>query len=112
MDDLVVGPWCDGHGDAQQGSEAGVPGVTAVESEHELVEVDLEVFAPQAVIDAERPCLRIQRHPQLVMPENLDQIAATTPENVQIARVRIAIQRLLDLHRQAVHATPVMQSSA
>src|SRR5438045_3201046 len=40
------------------------------------------------------------------MPENLDQMAALAAEHVEIAAVRIALQRLLHLDRQAVHAAP------
>ena len=46
-------------GDAEERAEGGVSGATSVEAEDELVEVGLEVFATQAVIDAERPALEI-----------------------------------------------------
>src|SRR3954463_1502067 len=46
-------------GDAEKRAEGGVPGAASVEAEDELVEVGVEVFAPQAVIDAERPALEI-----------------------------------------------------
>jgi hypothetical protein len=46
------------------------------------------------------------------MPEDFDQIAANTPENVEIARMRIPPQRLLNLQGQAVHAAPLMRSCA
>ena len=36
-----------------------MPGVASIESEHELIEVGLQVFAAQAVIDAQRPCLEV-----------------------------------------------------
>lgn len=36
-----------------------MPGAASIESEHELVEVGLQVFAAQAVIDAQRPCLEV-----------------------------------------------------
>ena len=42
-------------GDAEERAEGGVSGAASVEAEDELVEVGLEVFAAQAVIDAERP---------------------------------------------------------
>ena len=48
-----------GGGDAEEGGEAGVPGAASIESEDELVEVGLQVFAAQAVIDAQRPCLEV-----------------------------------------------------
>src|SRR3954447_6956870 len=45
--------------DAEKRAEGGVPGAASIEAEDELVEVGLEVFATQAVIDAERPALEI-----------------------------------------------------
>ena len=41
-----------GGGDAEEGSERGVPGAAPVEAEDELVEIGLKVFAAQAVVDA------------------------------------------------------------
>ena len=38
------------------------------------------------------------------MPEDFGEIAATSAEDVEIARVRIALQLLLNLKRQALHA--------
>src|SRR3954453_15814615 len=46
-------------GDAEERAEGGVSGAASVEAEDELVEGGLEVFAPQAVIDAERPPLEV-----------------------------------------------------
>src|SRR3954452_17074893 len=46
-------------GDAEERAEGGVSGAGSVEAEDEPVEVGLEVFATQAVIDAERPALEI-----------------------------------------------------
>src|SRR3954451_19096150 len=46
-------------GDAEEGAEGGMSGAAPIEAEDELVEVGLEVFATQAVIDAERPALEI-----------------------------------------------------
>lgn len=37
------------------------------------------------------------------MPKNFDQITPTTPENVRIAGVRVALQGLLHLQGKAVH---------
>ena len=49
-------------GDAEQGSECGVPGAPAVEAEDEFIEVGLEVFAAQPVIDAqEAQTLRLEK---------------------------------------------------
>src|SRR3954469_8285196 len=40
------------------------------------------------------------------MPKNFDQMTAFATENIKIAGMRIALQPLLDLKRQAVHAAP------
>jgi len=40
------------------------------------------------------------------MPENLRQIAAAPPENVQVASVWITLKPLLNLKREALHAAP------
>src|SRR4051812_48684083 len=45
--------------DTEERAEGGVSGAASVEAEGELVEVGLEVFATQAMIDAERPALEI-----------------------------------------------------
>ena len=45
--------------------------------------------------------LGVERHAQPVVPEYLDQVAALSTEGENIARVRIALQRLLDLQRQS-----------
>ena len=41
-----------------------------------------------------------------VMPENLDQVAPTTAENVQIPRMWVVPEVFLDLERERVHAAP------
>src|SRR5215217_9267245 len=46
-------------GDTEERAEGSMSGAASVEAEDELVEVGLEVFATQAVIDAERPALEI-----------------------------------------------------
>src|SRR3954447_11847279 len=46
-------------GDAEERAEGGVSGAAPVEAEDKLVEVGLEVFSTQTVIDAERPALEI-----------------------------------------------------
>src|SRR6266849_10907237 len=48
--------------------------------------------------------LRIKRRPQAVMPENLDQFAASPPEDKKITGVRIALQSLLGSQSEGVHA--------
>ena len=50
-------------GDAEQGSECGVPGAPAVEAEDEFIEVKLEVLAAQPVIDAQGPDLEVGEDP-------------------------------------------------
>ena len=47
--------------------------------------------------------LGVKRHANAVMPENLYQRTIAPPENVQIAGVRVALQRLLNLQGQAPH---------
>lgn len=47
--------------------------------------------------------LHVERHAEPVMPEALDQIAASAAEDVQFAGVRIAAEPLLHLQRQRVH---------
>src|SRR5919205_1942835 len=46
-------------GNAEERAEGGMSGAASVEAEDELVQVGLEVFAAQAVIDTERPALEI-----------------------------------------------------
>ena len=48
-----------GCGDAEQRTEGGMPGTTAVEAEDELVEIGLQVAAAQAVIDAQGPDFKV-----------------------------------------------------
>ena len=48
-----------GGGDPEEGSERGMPGAAPVEAEDELIEIGLEVFAAQAVVDAQGPDLEV-----------------------------------------------------
>jgi hypothetical protein len=41
----------------------------------------------------------VKRQSNAVMPQDLGQIAAPTPENIEIAGVRVALQLLLHLKR-------------
>jgi hypothetical protein len=50
-------------GDAEQGSECGVPGASSVEAEDEFIEVGLEVLATQPVINAQGPDLEVREDP-------------------------------------------------
>ncbi len=45
------------------------------------------------------------------MPEDLDQIATPPAKRENITGVRIALERLLDLKGEAVHATPHIGSA-
>ena len=40
------------------------------------------------------------------MPKDLYQISPGAPEYVKVARVRVSAERLLNLQRKAIHATP------
>nr|CAJ30156.1 hypothetical protein mgI544 [Magnetospirillum gryphiswaldense MSR-1] len=50
--------------------------------------------------------LGVERHAQPVMPDDLDHVAPAPPEDEKITSMGIALQRLLHLQRQAVHAAP------
>ena len=45
--------------DAEERMERGMPCPTAIEAEHELVEVVLEVGLAQSVVDAQTPALEV-----------------------------------------------------
>jgi len=47
-------------GDAEQGSEGGVPGAPAVEAEDEFIEVGLEVLAALPLVGAQGPDPRLR----------------------------------------------------
>jgi hypothetical protein len=46
----------------------------------------------------------VERQPEPVVPQHLDQIAAAAAQNEQIARMRVATEPFLDQDQQAVHA--------
>ena len=48
--------------------------------------------------------LGVERLANAVAPEDFDHVAAGTPENMEIAGMRIAPERLLHLQRQSFHA--------
>ena len=48
-------------GDAEQGSESCVSGAPAIEAKDEFIEVGLEVFAAEPVIDAKAQTLRLEK---------------------------------------------------
>jgi hypothetical protein len=54
-DQHLVGKWNVVGGDAEQRAEGGMASAASVEAEDELVEVGLQMPAPQAVIDAQGP---------------------------------------------------------
>ena len=47
----------------------------------------------------------VQGHPEIVVPQDLDQRCAASPENVQIPLMRILLEAFLNLQRQASRAT-------
>src|SRR5512147_3307971 len=59
LDQHVVGGGHFGDGDVEQGAEGGVPSVAAIEAKGEFVEIGLQVFPAQAVIDAECPAFEV-----------------------------------------------------
>src|SRR3954447_25158175 len=61
-DQHLVGGGLEGEAEAEQSVERGVRGAPAVEPEHELVEVGLEVRRPQPVVDAQSPPPRVREH--------------------------------------------------
>src|SRR4051812_31144237 len=62
-DQHLVGGGLEREAEAEQALEGGVRGAPAVEPEHELVQVGLEVLLAQAVVDPQRPPLRVREHP-------------------------------------------------
>src|SRR5271154_251610 len=48
--------------------------------------------------------LGVKRQPEAVVPKDLREVAPATPENVEIAAMRVALQLFLDLKRQSLHA--------
>jgi len=48
--------------------------------------------------------LAVKRHADPVVPDDLEQVPSGAPEDVKIARMRVAAQPLLHLKRQPVHA--------
>ena len=58
-DQQVVRSWGGTGTDAEKGIERGMPGAAAIEAEHELVEVVLEVCLAQSVVDAQTPALEV-----------------------------------------------------
>src|SRR5579862_6403661 len=56
--------------------------------------------------------LGIQRHPQTVMPKNLQQITSLPAEDVQITSMWIVVQRFLNLQGKTIHpASHISRSS-
>src|SRR3546814_10518252 len=50
--------------------------------------------------------LGIKRHADTIMPDDLAEVAAASPENIEIASKGIASETLLHLQGQAAHAAP------
>jgi len=55
----VARSWRRTGADAEKGIERGMPRPAAIEAEHELVEVVLEVCLAQSVVDAQTPALEV-----------------------------------------------------
>src|SRR3954467_5225069 len=55
--------WSDRDREAEEAGERRLRRAAAVEPEHELVQVGLEVLLAQAVVDAQGPALRVREHP-------------------------------------------------
>ena len=64
-------------GNAEQGSESGMPSASPVEAEDEFVEVGLEVLSAQPVVDAQGPVFEIGEDP--VHPQGSTMWAAILP---------------------------------
>src|SRR3954452_3492771 len=62
-DQHLVGGGLEGEAEAEEPVEGSGWVAPAVEPEHELVEVGLQVLLAQAVVDAQRPPLRVREHP-------------------------------------------------
>jgi len=58
-DQQVVGSWGGAGTDGEERVERGMPCAAAIEAEHELIEVVLEVCLAQSVVDAQTPALEI-----------------------------------------------------
>ena len=58
-DQHVVRSWGRTGTDPEERNERGVPRPAAIEAEHELIEVVLEVRLPQSVVDAQTPALEV-----------------------------------------------------
>src|SRR5215204_4296178 len=62
-DQHLVGGRLEADGEAEETLEGGGRRAAAIEAEHELVEVGLQVLLAQPVVDAEPPALRVGEHP-------------------------------------------------
>ena len=62
-------------------------------------------FAHKACLEGFQT-LGVERDPHTVMPEAFYEVASTAAENIEIARMRVAPEILLDLQRQGVHPAP------
>ena len=59
FDQNVVGKGGYFDGEAEERAQGGVAGLSSVEAKDELVEVGLQMFAAQPVVDAARPALEV-----------------------------------------------------
>ena len=49
-------------GNSEEGGEGGMAGFAAVEAEDEFIEISLQMFAAQSVINAETPGFQVRKH--------------------------------------------------
>lgn len=67
----MLGNSAAGGGEAQQGSEGGAASATAVEAEDELVEVGMEMPAPEGMVGAQGPALEVQGQAMLLRQDDV-----------------------------------------
>src|SRR3954468_23196384 len=79
-DQDVVGGGLEGEAEAEQALEGGGGRPAAIGAEDELVEIRLQVLRPQAVIDPERPPLRVREHP---MDPGQDQVGRDIADHLR-----------------------------
>ena len=80
----VVGDRFGADGDGEQGAEGGVPRSASVEAEDELVEIGLQVFPAQPVIDPTGPAVEVGEH---LMDPGQDKMCGHGADDVGIVLV-------------------------
>jgi hypothetical protein len=67
--------------DAKQGIEGGMPVFAPVEAEDVLIEISLQMLAPQAVIDAKPPGFQVRKQP---MDARQDDMRRHRPDDMRL----------------------------